>query len=164
MALLDVRELRTHFHTRAGLAKAVDGVSFSIDAGETLALVGESGCGKSVTAFSILRLVADPPGRIAGGEIVFDGRDLLKLDAAQMRAVRGDRIGDDLPGADDLAESGAHHRRPDRRGRAAAPEGLEARRVAACRRTARPRPHSRGGRACGRLSRTGFPAGCASAR
>ena len=92
MALLDVRDLRTHFHTRAGVAKAVDGVSFSIDAGETLALVGESGCGKSVTAFSILRLVADPPGRIAGGEIVFDGRDLLKLDDAQMRAVRGDRI------------------------------------------------------------------------
>lgn len=90
--LLEVRDLQTHFHGRAGVAKAVDGVSFSIRAGETLALVGESGCGKSVTAFSILRLVADPPGRIVGGEIRFEGRDLLKLVAAAMRALRGDRI------------------------------------------------------------------------
>ncbi len=92
MALLEVRGLQTHFFTRAGVAKAVDGVNFAIDAGETLAIVGESGCGKSVTAFSILRLVANPPGRIVGGEILFEGRDLLKLDDAAMRAVRGDRI------------------------------------------------------------------------
>ena len=90
--LLDVRNLQTHFFGRAGVAKAVDGVSFSIRAGETLALVGESGCGKSVTAFSILRLVADPPGRIVGGEVRFEGQDLLKFDAARMRAIRGDRI------------------------------------------------------------------------
>jgi len=92
MPLLEVRGLQTHFFTRAGVAKAVDGVNFAIDAGETLAIVGESGCGKSVTAFSILRLVANPPGRIVGGEILFEGRDLLKLDDAAMRAVRGDRI------------------------------------------------------------------------
>jgi oligopeptide/dipeptide ABC transporter ATP-binding protein len=92
MALLEVQDLRTHFHSRAGAARAVDGVGFSIEAGQTLALVGESGCGKSVTAFSILRLVADPPGRIVGGEIMFEGRDLLRLDEAAMRAVRGDRI------------------------------------------------------------------------
>jgi peptide/nickel transport system ATP-binding protein len=91
--LLEVRDLRTHFFTRDGVAKAVDGVSFSVEAGEMLALVGESGCGKSVTAFSILRLIADPPGRIVGGEIVFEGRDLLKLSDAEMRAIRGDRIG-----------------------------------------------------------------------
>ena len=90
--LLEVRDLQTHFFTRAGLAKAVDGVSFDIAAGETLALVGESGCGKSVTAFSILRLIADPPGRIVGGSIRFEGRDLLALSGAQMRAVRGNRI------------------------------------------------------------------------
>jgi peptide/nickel transport system ATP-binding protein len=90
--LLDVRDLQTHFVGRAGVGKAVDGVSFSIRTGETLALVGESGCGKSVTAFSILRLVADPPGRIVGGEIRFEGRDLLTLDAGAMRALRGDRI------------------------------------------------------------------------
>ncbi|MCW5625664.1 MAG: ABC transporter ATP-binding protein [Burkholderiales bacterium] len=92
MALLEVRRLQTQFTTRAGIAKAVDGATFSIDAGETLALVGESGCGKSVTAFSMLRLVADPPGRIIGGEILFDGRDLLQLSDAEMRGVRGDRI------------------------------------------------------------------------
>jgi len=92
MALLEVRDLRTHFHSRAGVARAVDGVGFSIEAGQTLALVGESGCGKSVTAFSLLRLVADPPGRIVGGEVMFEGRDLLRLDEAAMRAVRGDRI------------------------------------------------------------------------
>ena len=92
MALLDVRGLQTHFRSRGRVAKAVDGVHFSVDAGETLALVGESGCGKSVTAFSILRLIADPPGRIAGGEILFEGQDLLRLPEAQMRAIRGDRI------------------------------------------------------------------------
>ncbi len=90
--LLEVRGLVTEFRTRAGLLRAVDGVSFSIAAGETLALVGESGCGKSVTAFSLMRLVADPPGRIAAGEVLFEGRDLLKLPEAELRAVRGDRV------------------------------------------------------------------------
>jgi len=93
MPLLDVRNLSTHFFTRQGRLQAVDGVSFGIEAGETLALVGESGCGKSVTAASIMRLVPDPPGRIVGGEISFQGRDLLKLAEKDMRAVRGNRIG-----------------------------------------------------------------------
>jgi oligopeptide/dipeptide ABC transporter ATP-binding protein len=90
--LLEVRDLRTHFFNRGAVAKAVDGVSFHVDAGEMLALVGESGCGKSVTAFSLLRLIADPPGRIVGGEILFEGRDLMKLSDNEMRRLRGDRV------------------------------------------------------------------------
>ena len=90
--LLEVRDLRTHFFSRGTVAKAVDGVSFHVDAGEMLALVGESGCGKSVTAYSLLRLVADPPGKIVGGEILFEGRDLMKLSDDEMRRLRGDRV------------------------------------------------------------------------
>src|SRR3989475_10500470 len=89
--LLEVKNLATHFPTRAGLVRAVDGVSFHLDRGELLGLVGESGCGKSMTALSIMRLIA-PPGKIVGGEIIFDGQDLLKLSNAEMRAVRGDDI------------------------------------------------------------------------
>jgi len=91
-ALLEVDGLRTHFFTRDGVVRAVDGVSFSIAAGETLALVGESGCGKSVTSLSILRLVASPPGRIVAGRVLFGGRDLLALSEDEMRAVRGNEI------------------------------------------------------------------------
>ncbi|HEY8370887.1 MAG TPA: ABC transporter ATP-binding protein [Thermodesulfobacteriota bacterium] len=91
--LLDVRNLETSFRTSHGLVKAVDGVSFDIQPGETLALVGESGCGKSVTALSIMRLVPNPPGRITGGEVLFDGRDLLTLSDREMRRVRGKDIG-----------------------------------------------------------------------
>jgi peptide/nickel transport system ATP-binding protein len=90
--VLEVEDLRTYFYTRGGLMKAVDGVSFALKRGETLAIVGESGCGKSVTALSILRLVADPPGRIVGGSARLDGVDLIELDAAAMRAIRGNRI------------------------------------------------------------------------
>ena len=90
-ALLDVRGLRTSFATDAGRFNAVDGVSFSIEPGRTLGLVGESGCGKSVTALSIMGLIA-PPGRIESGEILFEGTDLRRLAPAQMRAVRGNRI------------------------------------------------------------------------
>ncbi|RZI92745.1 MAG: ABC transporter ATP-binding protein [Microbacterium sp.] len=93
MALLEVEGLCTEFRTRAGVVRAVDGVSFHVDAGETLALVGESGCGKSVTAASIMRLVAAPAGRITAGSIRFDGRDLLKLSEKEMRRVRGRGIG-----------------------------------------------------------------------
>lgn len=89
--LLEVKDLRTHFPTRAGRVKAVDGVNFYLDRGELLGLVGESGCGKSITALSIMRLIA-PPGKIAGGEILFDDRDLLKLSYQQMREIRGDDI------------------------------------------------------------------------
>ncbi len=90
--LLQVEGLKTHFFTRDGVVRAVDGVSFSVDPGETLAIVGESGCGKSVTSLSILRLIASPPGRIVAGRLMFDGRDLLTLSDAQMRAIRGNEI------------------------------------------------------------------------
>jgi peptide/nickel transport system ATP-binding protein len=90
--LLEVRALKTFFQVEGGEFPAVDGISFSIDPGRTLGIVGESGCGKSVTALSIMGLVPQPPGRIAGGEILFDGVDLLKLSPAAMRELRGDRI------------------------------------------------------------------------
>jgi peptide/nickel transport system ATP-binding protein len=90
--VLEVQDLQTYFYTRGGLVKAVDGVSFALQRGETLAIVGESGCGKSVTALSLMRLVADPPGRIVGGSMRLDGIDLVGLDAAAMRLVRGKEI------------------------------------------------------------------------
>src|SRR5258707_12585228 len=92
-ALLEVRDLHTEFRTGAGLVRAVDGVSYTVEAGETVAIVGESGSGKSVGALSVMRLVADPPGRITAGEILFDGRDLRKLSEAEMREIRGRDIG-----------------------------------------------------------------------
>lgn len=91
--VLEVKNLSTHFHTSKGVLKAVDDVSFSIGRSEILALVGESGCGKSVTALSIMRLIATPPGKIAGGEVIFNGQDLLRLSPAQMQQVRGNGIG-----------------------------------------------------------------------
>ena len=90
--VLDVKNLQTVFFTNSGLFRAVDDVSFSVRRGETLAIVGESGCGKSVTALSVMRLVPDPPGRIVGGKILLEGTDLLMLDDAAMRDVRGNRI------------------------------------------------------------------------
>jgi len=89
--LLEVKNLETHFPTRGGLVRAVNDVSFYLDRGELLGLVGESGCGKSITALSIMRLIA-PPGKIVGGEIMFEGRNLLTLSNAEMRAIRGDDI------------------------------------------------------------------------
>jgi peptide/nickel transport system ATP-binding protein len=91
MALLEVENLRTHFRTPDGVTRAVDGVSFAVEHGETVAIVGESGCGKSVTASSILRLIPQPPGKIAG-HIRFDGTDLLSLSEGAMRNIRGNRI------------------------------------------------------------------------
>ncbi len=91
-AVLAVDGLKTYFFTRLGILKAVDDVSFALGRRETLAIVGESGCGKSMTALSIMRLVPDPPGRIVGGSVVLDGRDLLTLGEAQMRDVRGNDI------------------------------------------------------------------------
>ena len=90
--LLEIRNLKTYFDVRGGILKAVDDVSLTIKAGETLGLVGESGCGKSVTGASIMRLVPIPPGRIAGGEIFFEGMDILKLPESEMRKVRGNKI------------------------------------------------------------------------
>ena len=90
--LLDVQNLQTHFFTRRGVVKAVDGVSFRLNQGETLGLVGESGSGKSITCLSILRLVPQPAGRIVGGKVVFDGEDLLAKTENEMRKIRGKRI------------------------------------------------------------------------
>src|SRR5450759_2887369 len=91
-ALLEVRNLATTFAVEGGEFRAVDGVSFALEPGRTLGLVGESGCGKSVTALSIMGLVPHPPGRISGGEILFEGVDLLKLDADKLRELRGGRM------------------------------------------------------------------------
>src|SRR6202521_2904493 len=91
--LLEVRDLHTEFRTGAGLVRAVDGVSYTVDPGETVAIVGESGSGKSVSALSLLRLIPDPPGRITAGEVLFAGRNLMRLSEEQMRQVRGGDIG-----------------------------------------------------------------------
>ena len=93
MPLLEVKGLHTEFRTGAGLVRAVDGISYTVQHGETVAVVGESGSGKSVGALSILRLIPDPPGRITAGEILFDGRDLRRLSEAEMREIRGRDIG-----------------------------------------------------------------------
>lgn len=93
MALLEIEGLKTQFFTSAGTVRAVDGVDYNVEAGETVAVVGESGCGKSVTALSIMRLVADPPGKIVEGEIRFNGTDLISLDEEEMRKIRGRDIG-----------------------------------------------------------------------
>jgi len=92
-ALLTVKNLRTQFRTEGGVVQAVDDVSFDIQAGETFALVGESGCGKSVTALSIMGLIPNPPGEITSGSIEFGGVDLLKLSSTEMRSIRGSKIG-----------------------------------------------------------------------
>ncbi len=89
--LLEVRDLRTYFHTRDGVIKAVDGVSFDVHRGEVLAIVGESGCGKSVTSFSIMGLVAEP-GRIESGSVTFDGKNLLEMSKKDLQRIRGDQI------------------------------------------------------------------------
>ena len=91
MALLEIEQLQTHFRTQDGVNRAVDGISFHVNEGETLAVVGESGCGKSVTAMSILRLVPEPPAKIAGS-IRFQGKDLLKFSEREMRSIRGNEI------------------------------------------------------------------------
>ncbi len=90
--LLQVKGLRTQFFTQDGVVHAVNGISYDLEEGETLGIVGESGCGKSVGVMSVLRLIPQPPGRIVGGEVMFGGRDLLKIDEAEMRQVRGHKI------------------------------------------------------------------------
>jgi oligopeptide transport system ATP-binding protein len=92
MPLLTVTDLRTHFHTRNGVYRAVDGVSFDVERGETLGMVGESGSGKSVVCYSIMGLIPQPPGRIEGGSAVFDGIDLLRCSPREARSVRGKRV------------------------------------------------------------------------
>ena len=90
--LLEVKDLQTHFFTMDGVVKAVDGVSYDLEEGETLGLVGESGCGKSVSALSLMRLIPDPPGKIVNGEVVLDGEDILKIDMDDMRNIRGAKM------------------------------------------------------------------------
>ncbi|MFL7811324.1 MAG: ABC transporter ATP-binding protein [Anaerolineae bacterium] len=90
--LLEVKDLETRFFTQEGIVKAVNGISYGLDEGETLGIVGESGCGKSVSVLSMMRLIPSPPGKITGGEVLFEERDLLKMDLEQMRHVRGNRI------------------------------------------------------------------------
>jgi oligopeptide transport system ATP-binding protein len=90
--LLQVKDLKTYFFTDEGVLKAVDGISYHIEEGETLGLVGESGCGKSVSALSLLRLIPTPPGKIVDGEVIFEGQDLLQVDENEIRRVRGNRI------------------------------------------------------------------------
>jgi oligopeptide transport system ATP-binding protein len=91
-ALLQVKNLKTQFFTQDGVVKAVDGVSFDLSEGGTLGIVGESGCGKSVTVLSVMRLIPQPPGKIVGGEVIFDGLDLVKVSDEQIRRVRGNKI------------------------------------------------------------------------
>jgi peptide/nickel transport system ATP-binding protein len=90
--VLELKNLQTHFETRSGTVRAVDGVSYHVNQGETLGVVGESGCGKSVTALSILRLIPNPPGRIVGGSVLFDGKDLTQVPEDRIRAIRGKEI------------------------------------------------------------------------
>jgi oligopeptide/dipeptide ABC transporter ATP-binding protein len=94
MALLDVQNLQTYFHTEYGLVKAADGVSFKVNQGEIIGLVGESGCGKSVSILSVMRLIPSPPGETVGGKVIFDGKDLLKYEpnGREMRAIRGSKL------------------------------------------------------------------------
>ena len=91
-ALLEVKDLRTQFHTREGLVYAVNGISYQLDEGETLGIVGESGCGKSVGVLSLLRLIPEPPGKIASGQALFQGKDLLKMSSEEIRHVRGAQV------------------------------------------------------------------------
>jgi len=90
--LLDVKDLRTYFSTRQGAVKAVDGISFDVMKGEIVAMVGESGCGKTVSVLSLLKLIPMPPARIVSGTAMFEGKDLLKLDQKQLGSIRGNRI------------------------------------------------------------------------
>ena len=90
--LLEVKDLRTYFYTFEGVVKAVDGVSYEVEEGETLGLVGESGCGKSVSALSLMRLIPDPPGKIVEGEVLFEGQDVMRLDMDDMRHIRGAKM------------------------------------------------------------------------
>ena len=90
--LLQVKDLRTQFFTAEGVVKAVDGVTYDLNEGECLALVGESGCGKSVSALSLMRLIPNPPGKIMGGEVIFEGENILKVDEEEMRHIRGNKI------------------------------------------------------------------------
>ena len=110
--LLEVKNLKTYFYTDDGIAKAVDDIDYDLDKGETLGLVGESGCGKSVSALSIMRLIPDPPGKIVGGQIMFKGQD-LQADRKRNAGYKRKRYCNDFSGAYDIAQSRFQVRRPD---------------------------------------------------
>ena len=140
--VLEVENLQTVFYTRGGLVKAVDGVSFTLGRSETLAIVGELGCGKSVTALSLMRLVSDP-GRVVGGSVKLDGRDLVGLDEAGIAPDPRQRHLHDLPGADDVPQPGHDHRPADRRGADPAPAHVAQGGRGAGHRDVAPRRHPR---------------------
>ena len=141
--LLTVKDLSTHFFTHAGVVKAVNGVSFTLDRGETIGIVGESGSGKTVAAMSLMRLIPDPPGKVVEGSLMLGDRDLRTH--RRRRDARGarQRHRDDLPGPHDEPEPGHEGRQADRRGDHAAPGQGQARGVADGRRPARARRHPR---------------------
>ena len=161
--LLQVNDLRTSFFTSDGEVRAVDGVTFDIDDGRTVGLVGESGCGKSVTALSIIQLLPRAPGRIVGGERP------VSRHGSRAPPRRGDaphprqRDLDDLPGADDLAQSGHDGRRPDRRNRAAASRREPQRGARPRHRDAEPGQDRRAAQSGSGIFRTSSPAASASA-
>ena len=132
MALIEVDNLQTHFFTREGVVRAVDGVSFAVDKGKTLGVVGESGCGKSVTALSIMRLLPQPPARIVGGAVLLRGHRPREAAGEQPRGCARERDRDDLPGPDDVAESDPEDRNADH-GDDAAHLGYDRRRPASAR-------------------------------
>ncbi|MFF7334550.1 ABC transporter ATP-binding protein [Streptomyces sp. NPDC090306] len=151
--LLEVRDLQVEFHTREGVAKAVNGVNYAVDAGETLAVLGESGSGKSVTAQAVMGILDIPPGRIAGGEILFNGRDLLKLKEEERRKIRGaemamifqdalSSLNPVLSVGDQLGEMFTVHRGMSRKeGRAKAVELMDRVRIPAAQERVRQYPH-----------------------
>jgi peptide/nickel transport system ATP-binding protein len=150
--LLDVRNLRTWFHTERGLFKAVDGISFQVRRGRAVGLVGESGCGKSVTSLSLMGLVPQPPGQVQADALLFEGRDVMALSADERRLLRGGRMAMVFQEPMTSAEPGAHHRRADRRGAAGPHRHVVRRREEARHRGAGAGAHPVGGAAGRRLS------------
>ena len=121
--VLDVRDLHTYFFNRRGVTKAVDGVSFTLREGETLGIVGESGCGKTMTARSLLRIIPKPAARIVSGDVILDGENLVELSDEEMRHVRGSKIAMIFRNPTDSFEPRVHHRQPGYRGPGHSPEG-----------------------------------------
>jgi peptide/nickel transport system ATP-binding protein len=151
--LLDVRDLSVEFQTRKGTARVLESVSFALDRGQTLGVVGESGCGKSMTALAVMRLIPDPPGRITSGRVVFEGTDLMRLDDTEMRHIRGNRVSmifqepmtslnPVFTVGEQIAEAVRLHQRLDRRtAHARAVDMLEAVGIPAARRRVDEYPH-----------------------
>ena len=163
MAILEIQGLKTHFKTDDGWLHAVDGVDISVDRGETVCVVGESGCGKSVTAMTVLKLVPMPPGKIVAGRVMWQGRDLVPLSSDEMRKMRAKEIAIVFQEPMTSLNPVLHGGRADRRGAAPAREpvaqGRDGQRGArCCAACASPRPS-----AASTTTRTSSPAACASA-